>query len=91
MAWVMSILGLILVAGGSWWVYGILSGYDRDGGQVQTLAAMMASLPGFSTIGTGLVFMAIGAGLFRLAQIHDEAKHIADKLDVLADRSAGDR
>ena len=90
MAWVMSSIGLILVAGGMYWLSGVFQATRSYTSTGETLAMLMATLPGFSTIGTGLLFMAIGAGLFRLAAIHREAKNLTDEIDrlraILVDR-----
>lgn len=90
MAWIMSMIGLILVAAGCWWVGALLLQYDANRSTMAAVATMYVALPGLSTLGSGLVFMAIGAGLFRLAQIHDEAKHIADQIDRLIAARSGD-
>lgn len=75
MAYVMSIFGLIAVAAG-----GALTGFVVYSGA----ATPIVMLPGLSILGSGLIFMAIGAALFRLAEIHQQAQRMAASIDRIA-------
>ena len=85
MAWVMSMLGLIAVAAGGGWIALVIGTDVTPQTGIAMYSMLFAAAPGASLFGSGLVFMSIGAGLFRLAQIHDEARHQSNQLDRIAD------
>ncbi|MCZ4344490.1 hypothetical protein [Devosia neptuniae] len=88
MSVVFSVLGwLAIIAGGAWVALAANAarsvGPDGSAGPIPSMAAAMAMTPGFGLMFSGLLLLAIGAVLFRLARIDRNTADAADLLERL--------
>jgi hypothetical protein len=82
---VFNILGVLAIAVGIYLLYTIFRSVPADAGSGYLAGAMLGSLPAFSLVGSGLLFLAIGSVLNKLSDISYWSRRAA-----LASEEAGD-
>lgn len=84
MPMIFTVLGAIVTSIGALWIALVLR--NLPAAEAAVLAGWLAAAPGFSVVMSGLLLLAIGQVLHRLAQIARNTGDTADALEALVKR-----